>query len=148
MDEVLWCDGLGFVVRADEYLEMMIGGDEAVRIGGDGAVGEGIVIGITDDGMETVRRADVVDGNVEEVNQRFEVQTSSQRWRLDMRTMTSSYSSSRGVETAKVNLPWRSASRRGIKMVVQPKRWTKALVFSTTRIMTQRGHAARHGRYG
>ena len=70
LEELLWRDGLGLVAGADEGAEMVIGGDEVVGLGDDGAVCEDIVIGITEDGMETVMRADVVDGVVEEVNQR------------------------------------------------------------------------------
>ena len=52
LDEVLGADGLGLVTGADEGAEMMIGGDEVVGLGGDGAMGELIISGIGGDGVE------------------------------------------------------------------------------------------------
>ena len=42
----------------------MIGGNEMLSAGDDGAVGEGVVIGIAGDGVKTVARADVMNAAV------------------------------------------------------------------------------------
>lgn len=67
-DEVFRCDRLRAVPGADQCLEMMIGGDDEVRICRDGAIGKGVVVRIAGDGVEAVARADVVDGAVEHIN--------------------------------------------------------------------------------
>ena len=53
-DEVFRCDRLRAVAGADHCLEMMIGGDDEVRICRDGAIGKGVVVRIAGDGVEAV----------------------------------------------------------------------------------------------
>ena len=115
MDEVLWCDGLGFVVRADDCLEMRIGGDEVVHMRGNG---EGMFIGITNDGMETVMWADVMGccRGGDQSTERSSKCLPSGCVRTCARRLPRIFSTW-GTETARVNLPWRSASSQRLAVI-------------------------------
>ena len=60
-DEFLRRHGLRLVAAAAHHLEVLVGGDDEVRLGGDGAVGEFVVVGISGDEVEAERRRDSMD---------------------------------------------------------------------------------------
>ena len=51
-DELFRRNGLRLVAAADERGEVLVARDDVVRIGGDGAVGEFVVIAVGGDGAE------------------------------------------------------------------------------------------------
>jgi len=67
-DEILRRDWLRAVAGAGQCFEMMIGGDDEVRICRDGAIGKGVVVRIAGDRVKAVARTDVVDVAVEDIN--------------------------------------------------------------------------------
>ena len=68
-DEFRGRDRLRLVARANQRVEMMIGGDDPVRTHHDGAVRKSIVIGIARDRVKTVAWPDAVDAPVQQVDQ-------------------------------------------------------------------------------
>ena len=69
-DEFFRRDRLGTIAGADQGVEMMVGGDDEVRAGGDGAICESVVVGIAGDRMKPVARTDVADAAVQRIYQR------------------------------------------------------------------------------
>ena len=71
LDELLGRDGLGLVAGADEGAEMVIGGDDVIGLGDDGAVGKFIVVRVVGDEVEAVGGGDVMDmrGDAEEAGE-------------------------------------------------------------------------------
>lgn len=68
-DEFFWSDGPGLVAGAVQGIEVAVRSDDEIRIRGDGAIREGIIVRITDDGVEAVIRSDLANTSIQQIDQ-------------------------------------------------------------------------------